>query len=60
MIDVSAETVTAGGEIFAFSLDPFVKHCLLNGLDDIAITLVSESDITTFETTRPGFKPSLA
>ena len=46
--------------MFAFSLDPFVKHCLLNGLDDIAITLESESDITTFETTRPGFKPSLA
>ena len=60
LIDVSAETVTAGSEMFAFSLDPFVKHCLLNGLDDIAITLESESDITTFETTRPGFKPSLA
>ena len=60
LIDVSAETVTAGEEMFAFSLDPFVKHCLLNGLDDIAITLASESDITTFETTRPGFKPSLA
>ena len=60
VIDVAAETVTAGDETYRFSLDPFVKHCLLNGLDDIAITLGSESDITTFETTRPGFKPSLA
>jgi 3-isopropylmalate/(R)-2-methylmalate dehydratase small subunit len=59
-IDVAAETVTAGGQTYAFSLDPFVKHCLLNGLDDIAITLESESDITGFETTRPGFKPSLS
>lgn len=58
-IDVAAETVTTGGQTYAFSLDPFVKHCLLNGLDDIAITLESESDITGFETTRPGFKPSL-
>jgi 3-isopropylmalate/(R)-2-methylmalate dehydratase small subunit len=60
VIDVDAETVTAGDETYHFSLDPFVKHCLLNGLDDIAITLESESDITTFEATRPGFKPSLA
>jgi len=60
VIDVAAETLTAGGHTYGFSLDPFVKHCLLNGLDDIAITLESESDITTFETTRPGFKPSLA
>ena len=60
VIDVAAETLTAGGQTYGFSLDPFVKHCLLNGLDDIAITLESESDITTFETTRPGFKPSLA
>jgi 3-isopropylmalate/(R)-2-methylmalate dehydratase small subunit len=58
-IDVAAETVAAGGRTHAFSLDPFVKHCLLNGLDDIAITLESESDITGFETTRPEFKPSL-
>ncbi|NNC91650.1 MAG: 3-isopropylmalate dehydratase small subunit [Acidimicrobiia bacterium] len=58
-IDVAAETVTAGGTTVSFSLDPFVKHCLLNGLDDIAITLESETRISAFETTRPGFKPSL-
>jgi 3-isopropylmalate/(R)-2-methylmalate dehydratase small subunit len=58
-IDVAAETVTAGGTVMSFSLDSFVKHCLLNGLDDIAITLESEPRISAFETTRAGFKPSL-
>lgn len=58
-IDVEAGTVTAGGVTVSFSLDPFVKHCLLNGLDDIALTLDHAADISTFETTRPGFKPTL-
>ena len=58
-IDVAAETVTVGGVTVSFSIDPFVKHCLLNGLDDIAITLESEPTISAFETTRPGFKPRL-
>jgi len=60
VIDVAAETVEAGDISASFSLDPFVKHCLLNGLDDIAVTLERESDISAFETARPGFKPSLA
>lgn len=59
VIDVTAETLTAGGITVGFSLDPFVKHCLLNGLDDIAVTLESAEDISTFETARPGYKPSL-
>ena len=59
-IDLEAGTVTAGGETVTFFLDPHVKHSLLNGLDDIDMTLESEPDIASFETTRPGFKPSLA
>ena len=59
-IDVEAETVTAGGTTVRFSLDPFVKHCLLNGLDDIAITLERATEITAYETYRPEFKPSLS
>ena len=59
-IDVEEETVTAGGRTVSFSLDPFIKHCLLNGLDDIALTLDHASDISAFEATRPEFKPSLA
>lgn len=37
-----------GGEI-AFDVDPFRKHCLLEGLDDIGITLQSDDKITSFE-----------
>ena len=58
-IDVAAGTITAGGKTVTFTLDPFVKHCLLNGLDDIAVTLENEPAISSFETTRAGFKPSL-
>ncbi len=59
VIDVAEETITAGGVTVSFSLDPFVKHCLLNGLDDIGITLESEPNISDFEDTRPEFKPRL-
>jgi len=37
-----------------------VQHNLLNGLDDIGITLQHEGDITTFETTRPVWMPTTA
>jgi 3-isopropylmalate/(R)-2-methylmalate dehydratase small subunit len=37
------------GEIIAFDIDPFRKHCLLNGVDDIGLTLDKEHKITAFE-----------
>ena len=37
------------GEIIAFDIDPFRKRCLLNGLDDIGLTLDKEHKITAFE-----------
>jgi 3-isopropylmalate/(R)-2-methylmalate dehydratase small subunit len=58
-IDVAAQSVSAGGRTVSFDLDPFVKHCLLNGLDDIALTLDHAAEISTFEHDRPEFKPSL-
>ena len=42
-----------------FVVDPFRRHCLLNGLDDIGLTLQNESDITAFEQRRIG-KPVAA
>lgn len=36
-----------------FSLDEFVRHCLLNGLDDIGLTLQHEAEITTYEERHP-------
>jgi 3-isopropylmalate/(R)-2-methylmalate dehydratase small subunit len=59
-VDLDAQTVTHGAEFEArFEIDPFTKHRLLNGLDDIGLTMQYADDITAFETTRPSYKPSL-
>jgi len=49
-IDLESETVsTPTGATFQFSIDPFRRHCLLNGLDDIDLTLQHVAEITAFE-----------
>ncbi|CAH1044882.1 3-isopropylmalate dehydratase small subunit [Halomonas sp. TD01] len=51
-LDVDLENqrvITPGGEILEFEVDAFRKHCLLNGLDDIGITLQDEDAIRAFE-----------
>jgi len=49
-IDLDAQTVTAtDGTVFAFDIDPFRKHCLLNGLDDIGLTLAKADAIAAYE-----------
>ena len=49
-VDLPAQTVTTSdGQVFGFDIDPFRKHCLLNGLDDIGLTLEKVSAIDTFE-----------
>ena len=40
-----------------FDIDPFVKFCLINGLDDIGLTLAHEDDISAYESKRPDFLP---
>jgi 3-isopropylmalate/(R)-2-methylmalate dehydratase small subunit len=40
-----------------FDIDPHTRHCLLQGLDDIALTLEHEPDISAYEATRPAWKP---
>jgi 3-isopropylmalate/(R)-2-methylmalate dehydratase small subunit len=47
------------GEEISFSVDPFRKNCLLNGLDDIGLTLEHETAISTFEAAEPAWKPSI-
>jgi 3-isopropylmalate/(R)-2-methylmalate dehydratase small subunit len=42
-----------GGFQARFEIDPFRRHCLLNGLDDIGLTLEYEAKITAFEQARP-------
>ena len=51
-VDVAEQTVTVGEKSFSFDLDPFRKRCLLEGLDDIALTLTYANDIETFEDDR--------
>jgi len=49
-IDLEAQTVTSSdGEVFTFNVDPFKKHCLLNGLDDIGLTMEKAASIKSFE-----------
>jgi 3-isopropylmalate/(R)-2-methylmalate dehydratase small subunit len=52
-IDLESQTITRpDGEKIDFEMDSFDKHCLLNGLDDIAITLTKSSAIDAFEKKR--------
>ena len=49
-VDLSAQTVTTPtGQVMTFEIDAFRKHCLLNGLDDIGLTLQHVDDIKAFE-----------
>ena len=49
-VDLEKQTIaSSGGEVFTFDVDPFKKHCLLNGLDDIGLTMEKETDITAYE-----------
>ena len=49
-VDLAAQTVTTSdGQVFAFEVDGHRKHCLLNGLDDIGLTMAKASAIDTFE-----------
>ena len=49
-IDLEAQTVTTSdGQVFPFTVDSHRKHCLLNGLDDIGLTLEKASAIDSFE-----------
>ena len=53
-IDLAAMTVTRGNLSFDFTLDPFRRQCLIEGLDEIAITLRDDAAITAYEATAPA------
>jgi 3-isopropylmalate/(R)-2-methylmalate dehydratase small subunit len=53
-IDVDDETITCAAGVFQFAVEPDVKHRLLNGLDDIGITLSNGGAIDSFEATPAG------
>ena len=60
LVDLASQTVvTPSGESFSFEVDAFRKHCLLNGLDDIGLTLNDAEEIKIYESQRKEKSPWL-
>ncbi len=58
-VDLEQQKIVCGNVVYNFDIDPFRKHCLMNGLDDIGLTLEKESFITRYEQDRSQNKPWL-
>lgn len=56
-VDLEERTVTAGGFRTTFQIDDYVRWTLMEGLDDISLTLQHEDEIAAHEKARPAFKP---
>ena len=57
-VDLAAQTVQGpDGQTDTFEIDPFRKHCLINGLDDIGLTLEKEASIKAFESRSAAARP---
>ncbi|WP_413483214.1 3-isopropylmalate dehydratase small subunit [Morganella psychrotolerans] len=54
-VDLEKETVSANGKAYPFSVDTFRRHCMMNGLDSIGLTLQHDSMISRFEAQQPEF-----
>jgi 3-isopropylmalate/(R)-2-methylmalate dehydratase small subunit len=60
-VDLETMTVTTPfQDRFAFTLDPFRRRCLMEGLDEIGLTLAMDGAISTFEGTMAGHRPWIA
>jgi len=63
-VDLEAQEVRGEGFAYRFEIDPFVRECLLKGLDEIGLTLQHEAEITAYEQRRkqeaPWLFPDLA
>jgi 3-isopropylmalate/(R)-2-methylmalate dehydratase small subunit len=57
-VDLDALEVRSGDVVAPFQIDDFTRWRLMEGLDDIGLTLRSEGDITSFESSRPAFLPT--
>jgi 3-isopropylmalate/(R)-2-methylmalate dehydratase small subunit len=58
-VDLQALQVSAEGLTVGFEIDPDARQRLLEGLDDITLTLRHEAEITAFEAGIPGYQPSV-
>ena len=59
-VDLEKQQISAGNHQFAFDVESFRKHCLLNGLDDIGLTLQHLPDIAAYEAAQKQLTPWLA
>lgn len=59
-VNLEQQTVSLGSLSFGFQVDPFRRHCLMNGLDDIGLTLEHSELIKTYEAKRLAEQPWLA
>jgi len=57
-VDLQSRTITAKGIVATFEVDDYTRWRLLEGLDDIGLTLRHEAEVTAFETKRPSYKPT--
>jgi 3-isopropylmalate/(R)-2-methylmalate dehydratase small subunit len=58
VVDLEQRTITAEALTAPFVIDDYTRWRLLEGLDDIGITLSHEEDVAAFESTRPSWKPA--
>lgn len=58
VVDLEARTVATGTVVLPFEIDDYTRWRLLEGLDDIGLTLRREEAIDRFEKARPGWKPT--
>lgn len=54
-VDLENQTVIAGGKSYSFEIDAFRKHCMINGLDSIGLTLQHDAEISAYEAKQPAF-----
>ncbi|RWR00547.1 isopropylmalate isomerase [[Pantoea] beijingensis] len=54
-VDLEKQIVTAGDKTYAFEIDSFRRHCMINGLDSIGLTLQHDAAIGEYEQKQPAF-----
>jgi 3-isopropylmalate/(R)-2-methylmalate dehydratase small subunit len=59
-VDLVAREIRAGELVAPFEVDDYVRWRLMEGLDDIGITMQQDAEISAFESRRPAFKPTTA
>lgn len=54
-IDLEKQLISTGQNQYSFTIDSFRRHCLLNGLDNIGLTLQHDAQIGAYEQKQPAF-----